>query len=73
MKILIMLSFILLSACASVNDMAKLTSPLMVGQTPRLATQVKNVNNKSISLRSIIKKKPTVLVFYRGGVVSILQ
>lgn len=67
MKLLLTLSFILLSSCASVDEMARQASPLMNGQTPDLKVEVQNIQSESIKLKNILKTKPTVLVFYRGG------
>lgn len=67
MKYLLTLSLILFNSCASVNQMANQTSPLMNGQTPELRTEVTNIKNEKIKLKTIIKRRPTVLVFYRGG------
>jgi peroxiredoxin len=51
---------------AQIADKAEDICPLMVGETlPN--EQVMNIENKPVELFSILKQKPTVLVFYRGG------
>jgi len=70
MKKIILLSIILLlfsvENFAQVVDKAEDICPLLVGETlPN--EQVMNLENKPIELFSILKVKPTVLVFYRGG------
>ena len=67
MKYMLLLSSILLISCATNKDHSKQSGPLMNGQTPNLETVIKNVEDKNITLMSIVEKKPTVLVFYRGG------
>jgi len=54
-------------SCASNNDMAAQTAPMMNGQEVNLKTLVTNSDNKIVTLKEITKSKPSVLVFYRGG------
>jgi peroxiredoxin len=51
---------------AQIADRAEDICPLLVGETlPN--EQVMNLENKPVDLLSVLKQKPTVLVFYRGG------
>ena len=54
------------TALAQVPKKAKDISPLLVGESIPNTTLV-DVSGKEVSLKSIVKSKPTVLVFYRGG------
>lgn len=41
-------------------------NPVLIGSTiPDIA--VKNIDGENVKLRDIVKEKPTILVFYRGG------
>jgi peroxiredoxin len=61
------LLLLILLGCASIKDMAKQTAPLLNGQKVDKALLTKDINNNDITIGSILSKKPTVLVFYRGG------
>lgn len=51
---------------AQIANKAEDICPLLVGETlPN--EQIMNLENKAVELFSILKQKPTVLVFYRGG------
>jgi len=56
------------SACAegSVASSAESVRPLGVGDTVP-AVEVRNVAGEPVSLRALVARQPTVLVFYRGG------
>lgn len=41
-------------------------SPLLIGETIPEVT-LKGVDNKEVDLKGLVAKKPTVLIFYRGG------
>jgi len=41
-------------------------SPLLIGQQVPNST-LKTLNNKNVKLHDLLSKKPTILVFYRGG------
>ena len=68
-KIILLSIFLLLFSIENftqVFDKAEDICPLLVGETlPN--EQVMNLESKPIELFSILKLKPTVLVFYRGG------
>lgn len=50
----------------SVPDRAVDIAPLLIGeQMPDVA--LKNITGESVTLKSVIQSKPTVLIFYRGG------
>ena len=51
---------------AQVADKPEDISPLLIGETIPDATLV-NSDGENIQLYDLIKTKPTVLVFYRGG------
>ena len=51
---------------AQVPEKAEDISPLLIGETLPNA-KLFNVEGKEIQLKNIVKEKPTVLVFYRGG------
>lgn len=60
--------FILFTSFAfgQVADLAELVSPLSVGEKiPE--TTITNIESQTVSLKEIYSKKPTVLLFYRGG------
>jgi len=51
---------------AQIADKAEEICPLLVGEIlPN--EQILNLENKPVELLSVLKQKPTVLVFYRGG------
>jgi peroxiredoxin len=54
------------SLSAQVPEKAEDVSPLLVGETIPNANLI-DKNGEEIALKKIIKEKPTVLVFYRGG------
>lgn len=58
-----------LTTFASAQDFAMSAdkvNPVLIGSTvPDVA--VKNIDGKNVKLRDIVKEKPTILVFYRGG------
>lgn len=67
-RLLVLLTMALaLASCASTNKMASQTAPLMNGQSPDLDTVVTTVEGKDVKIQKFIEKKPTVLLFYRGG------
>lgn len=50
----------------AIPEKAEYISPLLIGETlPKITLQ--DADGKVIELSSILKSKPTVLVFYRGG------
>jgi peroxiredoxin len=51
---------------AQVPEKAEDISPLLIGETLPKAS-LRDANGKTIEFNTIIKEKPTVLVFYRGG------
>jgi peroxiredoxin len=56
----------LLSAFAQVPEKAENVSPLMISQSiPKI--EVLSVEGKAVKITDIIKNKPSVLIFYRGG------
>lgn len=66
------IAFILLSIliCATANaqwaEDARSISPLLIGaEVPNKTLQT--ADGKSVDIRELIKQKPTVLIFYRGG------
>jgi len=74
MRNLIPLLLILLIGCeqaiesdnANVPDSAADIKPLLVGmQIPEI--ELKDTKNKTVSLNSEISKKPTAIIYYRGG------
>lgn len=68
MKILMMTMMLALVSCASTKkDEAYSHSTLLNGQTANGEILVKNSKDQEIKISSVLSKKPTVLVFYRGG------
>ncbi|GAA3773692.1 peroxiredoxin-like family protein [Corallibacter vietnamensis] len=69
-KILILFAFIAVTAVNTINAQvpsnAEDVSPLLIGERVPEATLIDPDGNK-LTLKSVIKEKPTVLVFYRGG------
>lgn len=51
---------------AQVPEKAEDISPLLIGESLPNATLL-DTNGSEVSLQTILKEKPTVLVFYRGG------
>lgn len=68
MKLLALLSILALLVTTAADFPAKPEdiSPLLIGE-PIPDVQVQTIAGQSVSLRSEVAKKPTVLVFYRGG------
>ena len=62
----ILLFFMCQSAVAQVPNNAEDISPLLISETIPNATLL-NPKGKKIQLDAILKTKPTVLIFYRGG------
>jgi peroxiredoxin len=60
------LGLVSIIAQAQIADKPEDISPLLVGESLPNETLV-NLNNEPIELYSVLKVKPTVLVFYRGG------
>lgn len=58
--------FIIANLNAQVHENAEDISPLLIGETLPTAT-LQDMNGVAVDLQNIIKEKPTVLVFYRGG------
>ena len=57
---------VLLNAFGQVPQKAEDVSPLMISQKiPKV--EVLSVSGKAVKITDIIKKKPSVLIFYRGG------
>lgn len=70
MKKIICLAFLAFGLTANAqNDLPKSaveTAPLLIGENiPNLV--LKSVENKDIALKTLLNKKKTILVFYRGG------
>ncbi|WP_417290367.1 peroxiredoxin-like family protein [Corallibacter sp.] len=69
-KILILFAFIAVTIINTINAQvpsnAEDVSPLLIGERVPEATLIDPDGNK-LTLKSVIKEKPTVLVFYRGG------
>ncbi|WP_418508497.1 peroxiredoxin-like family protein [Corallibacter sp.] len=69
-KILILFAFIAVTTINTINAQvpsnAEDVSPLLIGERVPEATLIDPDGNK-LTLKSVIKEKPTVLVFYRGG------
>ncbi|WP_418510972.1 peroxiredoxin-like family protein [Corallibacter sp.] len=69
-KILILFAFIAVTTINTINAQvpsnAEDVSPLLIGERVPQATLIDPDGNK-LTLKSVIKEKPTVLVFYRGG------
>jgi len=51
---------------AQISDKAEDISPLLIGEVLPSAS-LQDADGNRIELRSILKSKPTILVFYRGG------
>lgn len=51
---------------AELPEKAEDISPLLYGETIP-AVSVKNLQGQEVSLNEVIAKKPTILIFYRGG------
>ena len=64
--ILFLALIITASLQAQVPEKAEDISPLLIGESIPDATLL-DVDGKEINLLNVIKEKPTVLVFYRGG------
>ena len=58
--------FLSLNVFAQVPEKAADISPLLIGESIPNA-KLLDVNGRDVSLHKVIKEKPTVLVFYRGG------
>lgn len=58
--------FLSMSALAQLADKAQDISPLLIGETVPDA-QLKSTNSSDQSILDILSKKPTVILFYRGG------
>lgn len=68
MKFLLMIMIFVSFSCASNSKKNEFShSPLLNGQTADGNILVRNSEDKEIKMSSIYSKKPTVLVFYRGG------
>ena len=70
MKKLVLLSLLVLFGCSkkrqSIPLVAEDISPILIGETlPNAIFQ--NTEGKSVKLNTVLKEKPTILVFYRGG------
>ncbi|WP_082333705.1 peroxiredoxin-like family protein [Mangrovimonas sp. TPBH4] len=65
-KLLILFSCFTLMVQSQIPKQAEDVSPLLVGETIPKA-KVLDLNGDELSLQNLIKEKPTVLVFYRGG------
>ena len=64
---LVLFSFLSVTkTSAQIPDKAENISPLLIGETLPKAT-LQNAEGKNVDLSEVLKKKPTVLVFYRGG------
>lgn len=59
-------SFFSVNTFAQIPKNAEDVSPLLIGETLPKA-KLQNSDGKNIELQSVLKEKPTVLVFYRGG------
>ncbi|MEH0157488.1 peroxiredoxin-like family protein [Limibacter armeniacum] len=56
----------LVTAAQNVPTKAEDISPLLIGESvPEVA--LTNTNGNKVTLKEVLKQKPTVLVFYRGG------
>jgi len=63
---ILLLAFASSSVTAQLPEKAEDVSPLLIGETfPD--QQLTDMENQQVSLLEVVKKKPTVLVFYRGG------
>ncbi len=64
---ILLLSFLIsVSSLAQVAERAEDISPLLIGEkVPQI--KISSVENKKISLIDVVKKRPTMLLFYRGG------
>lgn len=63
---LTLLLFIVSFVSAQIPEKAEDISPILIGETIPEATLL-NSDGTEVDLKNIIKEKPTVLVFYRGG------
>ncbi|WP_104735514.1 peroxiredoxin-like family protein [Hanstruepera ponticola] len=63
---IILTLFLSLPVLAQVPEQAEDISPLLIGETIPDAILL-DPNGNQVSVNSLIKNKPTVLVFYRGG------
>lgn len=54
------------TALAQVPDKAEDISPLLIGEVIP-STEVQDVDGTKIDILEVVKKRPTVLLFYRGG------
>jgi peroxiredoxin len=66
LTVLIVSLFLISSLSAQVPEKAEDIGPLLIGETLPNAT-LQDMNGVPVDLQNIIKEKPTVLVFYRGG------
>jgi peroxiredoxin len=68
-NLIILLSFFLFHSIAQGQEVPKLpndVSPLLIGEElPDV--ELADINGSNIALKDVTKKKPTVLIFYRGG------
>lgn len=65
-KLLVLFCCFTLMVQSQIPKKAEDVSPLLVGETIPKA-KVLDLNGDEVSLQNLIKEKPTVLVFYRGG------
>ena len=68
-KIIVSISIFLIAfttSFAQVADKAEDVTPLKVGDKVP-ATEITSLDNTKTSLQEIAKRKPTVVLFYRGG------
>ena len=70
-KLIFLLSILLITGAftldrTNVPDKPEDISPLLIGENiPEVS--LKNLDGKIVSLNKIVKEKPTILIFYRGG------